>query len=85
MLIRITDSRLTPEMGLNKLIYSFSGTATEIDDNTMKNYLKYGIYYPRTYRTTPPVNNLKAGVNQDHYHIHYYETEETPTFGQEEE
>lgn len=85
MLIRITDSRLTPEMGLNKLIYSFSGTATEIDDNTMKNYLKYGIYYPGTYRTTPPVNNLKAGVNQDHYHIHYYETEETPTFGQEEE
>jgi hypothetical protein len=52
IIIRITDVSLTPNQSLDRLIYSFSGTASEVDDNTMDNYLKYGFYYPGDYIVT---------------------------------
>ena len=49
IIIRITDVSCTPNQSLSRMIYSFSGTASEIDDNTMDNYIKYGFYYPGDY------------------------------------
>ena len=54
IIIRLTDVNCTPNQTTNRLIYSFSATADEIDDNTMESYLKYGFYFPGIIRTTTP-------------------------------
>lgn len=49
VIVRLKDVSLTPNQSVGRLIYSFSCTAVEIDDDSMYNYLKYGFYYPGTY------------------------------------
>ena len=44
LLIRIINITCTPNQQLNRLIYSFSGTALEISDATLENYGKYKIF-----------------------------------------
>ena len=41
-MVRLVDVNCTPNQSLDRMIYSLTTTANEIDDNTMKNYLKYG-------------------------------------------
>lgn len=43
ILVKITDINLTPNETLGRRIYSFTATASEIDEATIKNYDKYGI------------------------------------------
>ena len=49
VIVRLMDVSCTPNQTLDRMLYSMSSTANEIDDNTMKNYLKYGFYNPGTY------------------------------------
>lgn len=51
IIVRLKDINLTPNQAIGRLIYSFNANALEIDDDNMYNYLKYGFYYPGTYRT----------------------------------
>jgi hypothetical protein len=44
ILIRILDINCTPNQSLDRMIYSFSGTAYEVAEPTMANYFKYGLY-----------------------------------------
>lgn len=43
ILVRITDINCTPNQSLSRLIYSFSGTATEVAEPTPENYFKYNL------------------------------------------
>lgn len=43
ILIKLTDINFTPNATLGRRIYSFTATAHEIDDCTIKNFKKYGI------------------------------------------
>ena len=43
ILIKLTDINFTPNATLGRRIYSFSATASEIDECNIKNYKKYGI------------------------------------------
>lgn len=44
ILVRLTDVNCTPIQSTNRLIYSFSSTAYEIDECTIDNYIKYGLW-----------------------------------------
>ena len=46
LIVRIKDISFTPQQSINKLIYSFSCSVVEIDDNIFENYKKYGLYIP---------------------------------------
>ena len=46
ILVRLSDISFTPNQTLGRLVYSFSANAKEIDDSTLYNYKKYGLYYP---------------------------------------
>jgi hypothetical protein len=41
--VKLTDINFTPNATLGRRIYSFTATATEIDECSIKNYDKYGI------------------------------------------
>ena len=43
ILIRLTDINFSPNTALGRHIWSFSGTAYEMDDCSIDNYIKYGI------------------------------------------
>lgn len=43
ILIRLTDINFSPNTVLGRYIWSFSGTAYEMDDCSIDNYIKYGI------------------------------------------
>ena len=43
IIIRLMDVNLTPNEQLSRLVYSFSGTGYELDDNTVDNYKKYDL------------------------------------------
>ena len=49
IIIRLMDVSCTPNQTLDRMIYSVSMNASEIDDNLMSNYLKYGFYNPGNY------------------------------------
>ena len=49
IIIRLTDVNCNPNKTMDRLIYSFSANANEIDEATMLNYLKYGFYNPGSY------------------------------------
>ena len=49
IIVRLVDVNCTPNQSLDRMIYSLTTTANEIDDNTIKNYIKYGILNPGTY------------------------------------
>lgn len=51
IIVRLMDVNCTPNQSLDRLIYSFTSNANEIDDDTMSNYLKYGFYNPGSYST----------------------------------
>lgn len=51
IIVRLMDVNCQPNQSLDRMIYSFTANAHEIDDNTMRNYLKYGFYNPGTYST----------------------------------
>ena len=43
VIVRLMDISLTPNEQLSRLVYSFSGNAYELDDNTEDNYKKYNL------------------------------------------
>ena len=51
IIVRLMEVNCTPNQTLDRMIYSVSMNANELDDNTMMNYLKYGFYNPGTYST----------------------------------
>jgi len=46
-LVRLLDVSFAPNQSLGRMIWSFSATATEIDEDTVDNYEKYGIIAAR--------------------------------------
>ena len=44
IIVRLIDVNCIPNQTLDRMIYSFSATAYEMDSPTMENYLKYGFY-----------------------------------------
>ena len=49
IIVRLMDVNCTPNQTLDRMIYSVTMNAHEIDDDTMNNYLKYGFYNPGSY------------------------------------
>jgi len=49
IIVRLMDINCTPNQSLDRMIYSLTANAHEIDENTMTNYLKYGFYNPGSY------------------------------------
>lgn len=65
ILVKLTDINFTPEKALGRLIYSFTATATEIDDATFENYEKYGIQVVGEYEKYIVNNYTRVGqLNQ---------------------
>lgn len=58
IIVRLMDINCTPNQSLDRMIYSFSSNANEIDDATMSNYLKYGLYNPGTYSTSLDISSI---------------------------
>lgn len=81
ILVKLTDINFTPNATLGRRIYSFTATATEIDECSIKNYDKYGISSLGTYNThlqfasdyigqyneTAPANTNVLDLIQDKY------------------
>lgn len=44
IIVRLMDVNCVPNQSLDRMIYSFSANAYEMDKPTMENYLKYGFY-----------------------------------------
>ena len=51
IIVRLMDVNCSPNKTVDRMIYSFSANAHEIDDSTLDNYIKYGFYNPGTYST----------------------------------
>ena len=67
MLIKLMDISLTPKEELGRLIYSFSATAVEVDEPTIKNFNKYGILNIGTY--APDIVWTDSVLGQLHYEV----------------
>jgi len=63
ILVKITGVTLTPNTTLGRMIYSFSGTATEIADNNIKNYVKYNIIDENNKTRLDNINTLPSDMN----------------------
>lgn len=61
IIVRLTDVNCTPNQSLDRMLYSLTANATEIDENTMLNYLKYGFYNPGSYSTDFAVMTYHIG------------------------
>lgn len=61
IILRLSDISCSPDKTTDRLIYSLSFNANEIDDNIMSNYLKYGFYNPGTYSTDLSVTTKHIG------------------------
>jgi len=61
IIIRITDVSLSPDDSLGRLISSFSGTAYELDDNTVDNYKKYNLLTVGEIEEDLSISDLKIG------------------------
>ena len=61
IIIRLMDINCTPNQTLDRMLYSVTMNANEIDENTMNNYLKYGFYNPGTYSSDFSVSTLYIG------------------------
>jgi len=96
IIIRLTDISFTPEKSLNRLIYSFTATATEICENSTDNYKKYNIWevgnFVKDLSTTDtvlgqlifniPINkNLNRSGNLIDYIVNKYDTQGFPYAG----
>jgi hypothetical protein len=74
ILVRLSDISFTPNQPTGRLIYSFSGNAKEIDDNTLDNYQKYGLF-DMNYIFKDSYASQEDEVN----HTHTF-TSDTPAF-----
>lgn len=61
ILIKLMDVSLTPKTELGRLIYSFSATAYEIDQATIKNYDYYGLINIGNYNPNIHYEKVKIG------------------------
>ena len=61
IIVRLMDISCTPNQTLDRMIYSISMNANEIDDNTMSNYSKYGFYNPGSYSADFSVKTKNIG------------------------
>lgn len=52
IIIRLKDVNQTPNQSLDRMIYSFTSNAYEIDEANMNNYLKYGFYSVTDYESS---------------------------------
>lgn len=65
ILVKLMDISFTPNQTLGRMLYSFSATAYEIDDCSIKNYNKYGIQNIGNYSSYIQHNFDKIGQLQD--------------------
>lgn len=61
IIVRLMDVSCTPNQTLDRMIYSVTMNANELDDNTMSNYLKYGFYNPGIYSIDFSTKVVKIG------------------------
>ena len=69
VIVRLMDINCTPSQPIDRLIYSFTANAYEIDDNTMNNYLKYGFYDPGTYSSDFAIETVHLGQIDGNFNI----------------
>jgi hypothetical protein len=68
IIVRLTDVNCTPNQSLDRMIYSVSMNADEIDDNTIENYIKYGFLNVGAYATDFSTHRLHIGqIDGDFY------------------
>lgn len=61
VLVRLMEISFSPEQSLGRMIYSFSCTAYELDDNTVDNYKKYDLLTVGEPETDFSTTELKEG------------------------
>lgn len=61
IIIRLTEVSCVPNQTLGRLIYSFSATASEMDEPTMENYKTYGFYTVAPYESSFATYEVKLG------------------------
>ena len=64
VLVRLTDINCTPNQSLDRMIYSFTSTASEMAAPTMENYLAYGFYTVGEYKSDFGATYFKLGQIQ---------------------
>lgn len=61
IIIRLKDVNCTPNQSLDRMLYSFTSNAYELDEPTMDNYRKYSFYSVKNYETTFSTYETKLG------------------------
>lgn len=64
IIIRLMDVNCVPNQSLDRMIYSFSANAYEMDSPTMANYLKYGLANIGEYESSFAITSTKLGQLQ---------------------
>lgn len=64
ILIRLTDVNCTPNQSLDRMLYSFTSNAYEVDEAHMANYNKYGFYEVGDWETTFSTYETRLGQIQ---------------------
>ena len=61
IIVRLVDINCSPVQSLDRIIYHFSGTAYEMAESSMKNYLQYGFYTVGQYEINFATTEVKLG------------------------
>ena len=61
VIVRLMDVNTTPNQSLGRLVYSFTSTANEIAEASMKNYLKYKFHTVANYSEYFAISEQKLG------------------------
>ena len=61
IIVRLMEINCTPNQAVDRLIYSVTMNANEIDENTLNNYIKYGFLNPGTYSTDFSIKTTYIG------------------------
>ena len=64
IIVRLTDINCVPNQSLDRMIYEFTSTGTELAENTTANYIKYGFINPGEWASEIFVYETKIGQIQ---------------------
>ena len=64
VIVRLTDINCIPNQSLDRMLYEFSSTGTELAENTNANYIKYGFINPGEWQSEVSVYRTQIGQLQ---------------------
>ena len=64
IIVRLTDINCVPNQSLDRMLYEFSSTGTELAENNNANYIKYGFINPGDWQSEVSVYQTKIGQLQ---------------------